>query len=208
MLTLLLLQVPLIGFCGAPWTLMAYMIEGGGSKTFARAKTWLYADPRSSHRLLSLIADVSAGYLVCQVKAGAQMLQLFESWAGELSPDLFNQFSLPYLRRIVRTVRLSLDDLGIPRVPVVVFAKGAHYAVEALGNAEDADERFDVVSLDATMDLEEARKSVHGRATIQGNLDPVALFAPKGTIEELVQKMLQKYAISLSLCVMMLTCVF
>ncbi len=93
-------RVPLIGFCGAPWTLMAYMVEGGGSKTFARAKGWLYRQPEASHRLLSLLTDVLVEFLIAQIDAGAQVVQVFDSWAGVLSPDLFRTFALPYLRRI------------------------------------------------------------------------------------------------------------
>jgi uroporphyrinogen decarboxylase len=102
---------------------MAYMIEGGGSKTLSKAKTWLYNHPKESHSLLQRITDVTIDYLVGQAKAGAQMLQVFDSWGGELAPDAFREFSLPYLNQIARRVKMGLAEIGIEGIPMVVFAK-------------------------------------------------------------------------------------
>uniref|UniRef100_A0A8C3PQM6 Uroporphyrinogen decarboxylase n=1 Tax=Calidris pygmaea TaxID=425635 RepID=A0A8C3PQM6_9CHAR len=112
-------RVPLIGFSGAPWTLMSYMIEGGGSTTMSKAKSWLYRHPEASHRLLRLLADVVIDYLVGQVAAGAQALQLFESHAGHLGPEQFQEFALPYIRDIARAVKSKLKEEALPLVPMV-----------------------------------------------------------------------------------------
>ena len=112
-------KVPLLGFTGAPWTLMSYMIEGGGSKTQSKAKKWLYTHPCASHKLLQMLTDVNIEYLVAQVKAGAQMLQVFESHAEYLGKDMFDEFALPYLRQIAQNVKVKLADQGLDIVPMV-----------------------------------------------------------------------------------------
>ena len=117
-------RVPVIGFCGAPWTLMAYMIEGGGSKTWEKAKRWLFDYPEESKHLLDRIANVCASFLVEQVLAGAQLLQVFDSWAGELTPYDFRTFSLPYLRNIAIEVKDKLDTLSVEPPPMILYAKG------------------------------------------------------------------------------------
>jgi uroporphyrinogen decarboxylase len=114
-------RVPLFGFAGAPWTLMAYMIEGGGSKTFSRAKKWLFKYPNAAHQLLQKITLVVIDFLVGQAKAGAQLLQVFESWAGELSHAEFDQFSLPYLKQIAHSCKARFAELGL-KIPMTVFA--------------------------------------------------------------------------------------
>jgi len=116
-------KVPLLGFTGAPWTLMSYMIEGGGSKTLSKSKKWLYVHPEASHQLLQLLTDVNIEYLVGQVKAGAQMLQVFESHAEYLDANLFNKFSLHYLTLICHGVKEKLKKEGLEPVPMTVFAK-------------------------------------------------------------------------------------
>ncbi|KAN0062330.1 Uroporphyrinogen decarboxylase in heme biosynthesis [Thecaphora frezii] len=199
-------EVPLIGFCGAPWTLMAYMVEGGGSKTFEKAKSWLFKYPEQSRELLQRIADVAVDFLVGQVKAGAQMLQVFDSWAGELSPADFRTFSLPFLRSIAAAVRdaLSLQSIACP--PLIVFAKGA------LGHSlpEISKAGYDVVALDYTVEPSVARKVVQlaspgktaygsasavneagHRLALQGNMDPAVLYAGKEAIERKVEEMLR-----------------
>ncbi|KAJ2413964.1 Uroporphyrinogen decarboxylase in heme biosynthesis [Coemansia sp. IMI 209128] len=180
-------QVPLLGFVGAPWTLMAYMIEGGGSKTLALAKTWLFAHRAAAHELLGRVAEVAAQFLVGQVRAGAQALQVFESWAGELSPQDFAEFSLPYLALIAERVKAVY-----PEVPMTVFAKGAHYALELLAT----ETLYDVVSLDWTVDPRIARARVDAAVAaarpgagprsvvLQGNLDPTILLGDEETIRE------------------------
>ena len=173
-------RVPLIGFSGAPWTLMAYMVEGGGSKSYRAARRWLYRHPDASKALLQRTTDVIVEYLIRQVDAGAQMLQVFDSWAGLHTPENFRTFCLPYLAEIATRVKAAHPD-----VPLVVFAKGAHYALDAL-----ADTDYDVISLDSTMDPDAARETVGDRAVLQGNLDPCALYAPPDVLRREVQHML------------------
>lgn len=181
-------QCPLIGFTGAPWTLMSYMIEGGGSTTMSNAKRWLYQYPEESCKLLQLITNVNVDYLVGQVEAGAQLLQVFESHAGILDSKLFTTFSLPYLRQISNLVKKRLKDADLPDVPMIVFAKGAHYALEDLAQIG-----YDVVGLDWTMTPRNCRARTGGDVTLQGNLDPCALYAPKEKLEKTVREMLKQF---------------
>eukprot|EP01104_Vermistella_antarctica_P010842 TRINITY_DN2934_c0_g1_i1.p1 TRINITY_DN2934_c0_g1~~TRINITY_DN2934_c0_g1_i1.p1 ORF type:complete len:403 (+),score=83.51 TRINITY_DN2934_c0_g1_i1:80-1288(+) len=196
-------KVPLIGFTGAPWTLMAYMIEGGGSKTFAKAKGWLYRYPEEAKDLLQRVTDVVVDYLVGQAHAGAQALQVFDSWAGELSPRHFEIFALPYLRQIATKVKAKLRSDGVDDPPpMIVFAKGAHYAVSTLS----ATTEYDVIALDWTMTPSEGRRLARRKAggdvdsdgdggegervTVQGNLDPCALYGTKEQVGEEVERMI------------------
>ncbi len=176
-------KVPLIGFCGAPWTLMAYMIEGGGSKSFAASKTWLFLYPEASHKLLQAITDVLIEYVIAQVDAGAQLIQVFDSWAGLLSPQTFNEFALPYLNQVADALQKAR-----PEVPKTVFAKGAYYALEDLANSA-----YDVVGLDWTMSPQEARRRVAGKVALQGNMDPCMLFASPESIREEVRRMINAF---------------
>lgn len=173
-------QVPLIGFSGAPWTLMAYMVEGGGSKSYRHARAWLYRHPEASKALLQHITDVVVEYLIHQVEAGAQMLQVFDSWAGLHGPETFRTFCLPYLEQIATKVKATHPD-----VPLVAFAKNVHYGLDALAETD-----YDVLSLDWTMDPKSAREIVGDRAVLQGNLDPCALYAPPEALRREVQHML------------------
>lgn len=176
-------RVPLLGFCGAPWTLMAYMIEGGGSKTFARSKGWLYRHPEASHALLGRLTDTLAAFLVAQVDAGAQALQVFDTWAGLLAPDVFDAFARPYLEALARRVKAER-----PGVPLVGFARGAPFALPALAAAG-----YDVVGLDWTMDPRQARRVVGEHRALQGNLDPVVLYAGPDVIRREVRRMLEAF---------------
>ena len=180
--------VPLIGFTGGPWTLMAYMIEGGGSRTLYKAKTFIYTYPEESKRLLTAITNLSIDYMVKQVQAGAQMLQVFESWAGELDPEYFHEFSGPYLKEMAKQTKLKLKALGLEPVPMTIFAKGANHALEELSRSD-----FDVISIDWTIDPTEAKLRVGGRVTLQGNLDPGAMYAPPKVLEAKVHRMLRKF---------------
>uniref|UniRef100_A0A8C8LWM0 Uroporphyrinogen decarboxylase n=1 Tax=Oncorhynchus tshawytscha TaxID=74940 RepID=A0A8C8LWM0_ONCTS len=180
-------KVPLIGFTGAPWTLMAYMIEGGGSTTHSKAKRWLYRHPEASHKLLKMLTDVIVEYLLGQVAAGAQALQVFESHAGCLGPVEFQEFSLPYLRDIARKVKDQLKESG-QDVPMIVFAKDGHYGLEDLSQSH-----YEVVGLDWTIDPRSARERTGGKVSLQGNMDPCALYAPKERISEIVKKMLEGF---------------
>ncbi len=176
-------RCPLIGFSGAPWTLMAYSIEGGGSKNFSASKCWLYRYSEASHDLLQRITETVIDYLDHQIQAGAQYVQVFDSWAGLLPQPLFETFALPYLAEIAEALAERHPD-----VPRVVFAKGAHYALDAL-----ADTAYSVISLDWTMDPAEVRATVGSRAALQGNLDPSALYAEPEDIRAQVRRMLEAF---------------
>ncbi|KAH0565764.1 hypothetical protein GP486_000834 [Trichoglossum hirsutum] len=181
-------RVPLIGFCGAPWTLLSYMVEGGGSKLFIAAKTWIYRYPEESKKLLQKIADLCVEFLAQQVAAGAQMIQVFDSWAGELSPASFKTFALPYLRHIASALPDRLAELNQARVPMTVFAKGAWYALDEL-----CESGFDVVSLDWLQDPAEAMRIARGRVTLQGNADPGILYGTKEAITATVEEMVMGF---------------
>ncbi|MEQ2213403.1 hypothetical protein XENOCAPTIV_014504 [Xenoophorus captivus] len=177
----------LLSIISPQWTLMSYMIEGGGSTTHSKAKRWLYRHPESSHMLLKMLTDVIVEYLLGQVAAGAQALQVFESHAGILGPVEFKEFSLPYLRDIARRVKDRLKEKG-QDVPMIVFAKDAHYALEELSASH-----YEVVGLDWTIDPRSARERTGGKVSLQGNMDPCALYAPKELISDIVKKMLEGF---------------
>lgn len=183
-------RVPLLGFCGAPWTLLVYMTEGQGSKMFRFAKEWIYGRLEEAHRLLLAITDICVEFLAQQVVAGAQMLQVFESWAGELGPDEFEEFSLPYLRQISQKLRKRLEELNIKEyIPLTVFAKGAWYAFDELCCSG-----YDVVSLDWLFRPVEAVRIVNGRRiTLQGNLDPGIMYGTDEVITEKVERMIEGF---------------
>lgn len=172
-------RVPLIGFAGAPWTLFSYMVEGGGSKTFSKARKMLYSEPELSHRLLEMITESTIAYLKGQVEAGADMVQIFDSWAGILSPEHYQEFSLAYIEKIASS---------ITAVPVTVFAKGAFFALPHLEAVSCR-----TVGLDWNMDAAEARKLLPNK-TLQGNLDPCALYGTFDQIRAETRKMLRKFA--------------
>ena len=171
-------RVPLIGFAGAPWTILAYMVEGSGSKTFSKARKFLYLQPADAHRLLDKITQSTINYLRSQVAAGADMLQIFDSWAGVLPLDHYLEFSLAYIKKIVE---------AIPEVPVTVFAKGAY---SALGAMKDIPCR--TIGLDWNMNVEKARKHFPDK-TLQGNLDPCALYDTPDQITIHAKTMLEKF---------------
>jgi len=181
-------KVPLIGFSGAPWTLMSYMIEGGGSKTFAKSKKWFYQNPKESHTLLDMLSKVIVEYLSLQIQAGAQAVQLFDSWAGELSVDVWAEFGAPYIQRIGKELR-SLH----PDTPLIVFAKGANHAVAGLSNMD-----YNVIGLDWTADVEAARKLTREKnICLQGNLDPAILYADPPVIRSQVKRLLEQFGLGL-----------
>ncbi|KAH9943027.1 uroporphyrinogen decarboxylase [Epithele typhae] len=182
-------EVPLIGFCGAPWTLFSYMIEGGGSKTFQKCKSWLFKHPIESKALLNRIADICIDFLVGQIKAGAQLVQVFDSWAGELTPHHFAEFSLPSLQRIATGVRSKLAAQGIPAVPMTLFAKGANTSLAAIARTAG----YDVVGIDWCVDPADARAAVGDKVALQGNLDPNVLYGGREAIEREVKRMCEKF---------------
>lgn len=182
-------RVPLIGFCGAPWTLLCYMVEGGGSKLFIETKTWIFRYPQESKNLLQKIAEVCVEYLALQVKAGAQLVQVFDSWAAELSPASFKQFSQPYLAYISANLPKRLAQLDLAPVPMIVFAKGAWYALDSLCNLG-----YNVVGLDWLQDPEEALKIRGDRPIVfQGNADPGILYGTRPAITEAVEAMVKGF---------------
>lgn len=171
-------RVPLIGFAGAPWTIFSYMIEGGGSKTFSKARGMLYTDPRMAEQLLDMITETTIGYLKEQIKAGADMIQLFDSWAGVLPPEHYSQFSLKYISKICD---------AITEVPVTVFAKGAWWALPEIANLNCR-----TVGLDWNMNAEDVRKILPNK-TLQGNLDPCALYGSNEEIKKATERMLSQF---------------
>ncbi|MBC7541615.1 MAG: uroporphyrinogen decarboxylase [Candidatus Sericytochromatia bacterium] len=174
-------SVPLIGFCGAPWTLAAYMIEGSGSRDFGHAKTMLYTQPDLLHHLLDQVTESLTLYLNAQVAAGAQALQIFDTWGGLLSTPAFRAFSLPYLRRLIGS--LNKGD-----VPVILFVKGGGQWLEEL-----ADTGAGVLGLDWTIPIGAARARVGDRVALQGNMDPGVLLSNPATIQREVQDILLSY---------------
>lgn len=171
-------RVPLIGFAGAPWTIFSYMVEGGGSKTFSKAKKMLYTDPVMSHRLLDMITQSTIAYLKGQIAAGADIVQVFDSWAGILGPDQYSEFSLQYISRICD---------AITEVPAIVFAKGAFFAREAMNRLS-----CNVVGLDWNMGIEESRMMIPDKV-LQGNLDPCALYGSLKDVERETKTMLNQF---------------
>jgi uroporphyrinogen decarboxylase len=171
-------RVPLIGFSGAPFTILCYMVEGHGSKTFSKAKKMLYKEPQLAHKLLQKITDVTITYLKAQIKHGADLVQVFDSWAGILSPLQYSQFATPYISQICS---------AIPEVPVTVFAKGAYFAREEIGKLE-----CEVIGLDWNMDIVATRELIPNK-TLQGNLDPCVLYGSFSEIEKTTKEMLSQF---------------
>ncbi|AFL82897.1 uroporphyrinogen decarboxylase [Belliella baltica DSM 15883] len=172
-------RVPLIGFAGAPWTIFAYMIEGSGSKTFSKARAMLYKEPVLSHQLLQMITDSTINYLKAQIAAGVNLVQLFDSWAGILPPNHYEEFSLKYISQICDAVT---------EVPKTVFAKGAFFAREQMGKLN-----CETIGLDWNMGISESRKMIGANKTLQGNLDPAALYGTDKEVEAATIMMLDQF---------------
>ena len=179
-------RVPLIGFAGAPWTIFAYMIEGSGSKTFSKAKQFLYTQPEAAHALLEKITQSTIAYLQAQVEAGADLVQLFDSWAGVLSEKMYYEFALRYISRIC--------DALSPLVPVTVFAKDAHYALNEISKTSCSS-----IGLDWTMNPALSR-TASGSKTLQGNADPCLLYADDKIIIQETEKMLKAFGKDRYIC--------
>lgn len=176
-------DTPLIGFAGSPWTVATYMIEGRGSKDFARAKQMLLAEPEAADRLMNHLADTTADYLAAQVEAGANALMIFDSWGGVLSPRLHDRFSLASQQRIVSRLKQSCPD-----VPVILFGKGCGQHLEKLADTDCAG-----LGVDWTLDLGEARVRVGDRVALQGNLDPAVLLTNPGVIATEARRVLDSF---------------
>jgi uroporphyrinogen decarboxylase len=173
-------RVPLIGFSGAPWTLATYMVEGKGSKSFDQIKSLIYTDPAAAHELLQLLADSVVDYLNAKMRAGCDAVQIFDTWAGVLSPWDLEEFSLQYIRYICE----RLEPNGSP---VIVFAKG----VNDLSKLVDL--KCDVIGLDWTFDIGAAKAEIGESKALQGNLDPCVLFAPKQKIRFETERILERF---------------
>ncbi|MBX6366083.1 MAG: uroporphyrinogen decarboxylase, partial [Gemmatimonadetes bacterium] len=171
-------QVPLIGFAGAPFTLASYLIQGGSAREAAEAKKLMYAEPATWHALMNRLATVVADYLVAQIEAGAQAVQLFDSWVGALAPDDYREYVLPYSRRILRAAEAT-------GVPVIHFGTGTATLLPAMKEAGGT-----VLGIDWRTPLRLGREVVRGAMAIQGNLDPVALFAPPAELERRIRRVL------------------
>jgi uroporphyrinogen decarboxylase len=178
-------RVPLIGFSGSPWTLATYMIEGQSSRDFARAKTMLYTQPELMHQLLDKLALSVIDYLNAQIVAGAQAVQIFDTWGGALSHAAYQEFSLAYMQKIVSGLIKQADGRD---VPVILFTKGGGLWLEAM-----ADTGCHGLGLDWTMDIGAAKARVGDRVALQGNMDPAVLRADPATIEREVQRILASF---------------
>lgn len=175
-------RVPLIGFAGAPWTIFCYMIEGQGSKTFSKARKMLYTEPLLADQLLQLITDSTIDYLKAQIKAGADIVQVFDSWAGILSPEHYQKYSMKYITQICDAIN---------EVPVTVFAKGAFFARQEMRHLN-----CQTIGLDWNMDIQESRRLIGEEKTLQGNLDPCALYGSTVEIEKATRNMLDSFGTS------------
>jgi uroporphyrinogen decarboxylase len=177
--------VPLIGFSGSPWTLATYMVEGGSSKDFAHIKTMAYDKPELMHQLLSLLADAVADYLIAQVEAGAQALQIFDTWGGSLSAAGYREFSLNYMQRVIERLPREADGR---QVPVIVFTKGGGQWLDTIAQCG-----AQAVGIDWTTDIRVARELIGDRVAVQGNMDPSMLFASPARIRREVEAILAAY---------------
>ena len=179
-------RVPLIGFSGSPFTLACYMIEGGGSREFRLIKSMLYSRPDLLHRVLEINAQAVTAYLNQQIAAGANAVQIFDTWGGVLSDKAFGEFSLQYITKIINGLTKTDAD-GNP-IPVIVFVKGGGLWLEQMANCG-----ADALGLDWTVDIAAARRLVGDRVALQGNFDPMALFGTKQAVEAEVARILAGY---------------
>lgn len=174
-------RVPLIGFSGAPWTLLTYMVEGKGSKNFSEVKKLIYNNPKLAHKLLDQIADVVTDYLNAKIEAGCNAVQIFDTWGGILSQTEFFEFSHEYITKIISGLKRK-DE------PVIVFAKGVYYKLKRQIRCG-----CDVLGLDWTMDIGRVRTRLGDRVALQGNLDPSILYAKKDVIAEKAMGVLESF---------------
>ncbi|WP_120995102.1 uroporphyrinogen decarboxylase [Stutzerimonas urumqiensis] len=178
-------RVPLIGFSGSPWTLATYMVEGGSSKDFRLSKAMLYDDPAAMHALLDKLAQAVTAYLNGQIRAGAQAVQIFDTWGGNLSAAAYQEFSLAYMQRIVSGLIREQDGR---RIPVILFTKNGGLWLERMAEAG-----ADALGLDWTCDIGEARRRVGNKVALQGNMDPSVLYAKPAAIRAEVARILEAY---------------
>lgn len=173
-------RVPLIGFAGAPWTLFCYMVQGEGSKNFAKAKAFLFQHPDAARHVMKELTKATIDYLKAQIAAGAQVVQVFDSWSGLLGPEEFNEWAMPALMEITE----AIDD-----VPVILFAKGSWYALERLSFKSGAT----ALGLDWTITPEYAREATRNDIVLQGNFDPTKLFLPIDELKRQTRRMIDRF---------------
>ena len=178
-------SVPLIGFSGSPFTLACYMVEGGGSDDFRTVKTMLYSRPDLLHRILEVNATAVTSYLNAQIESGAQAVQIFDTWGGALSHAAYQEFSLAYMQRVIAGLKKTHDG---ERVPCIVFTKGGGQWLEAI-----AASGCDAVGLDWTTDIGAARRRVGDQVALQGNFDPMALFASPEAVAKEATRILDSF---------------
>ncbi len=174
-------RVPLIGFCGSPWTLLTYMVEGKSSKNFSIVKQLIFNNPSLAHKLLDKLALACADYLSAKISAGADAVQIFDTWGGVLSQDHYKEFSLNYIEKIIANL-VKKDQ------PIIVFSKGVHHSLQNLASCG-----ADVIGLDWTMDLNSVRNLTGSKVALQGNLDPTVLYANREFIKKEAQKILRSF---------------
>jgi len=173
-------EIPLIGFAGSPWTILCYVVQGQGSKTFDKAKEFCFTQPVAAHILLQKITDTTIAYLKAKVKAGVDVVQIFDSWGGMLSPVDYHEFSWKYIDQIIEALK---DD-----APVISFAKGCWYALEEMSNSNAS-----ALGIDWTVTPQMARKLTNNRITLQGNFDPSRLLSPPSEIKKMVRQMIKDF---------------
>jgi len=178
-------SVPLIGFSGSPWTLATYMVEGGSSKSFQKVKGLMYEQPKLMHVMLDKLAQSVAAYLNAQIEAGAQAVMLFDTWGGMLTSEDYAEFSLYYAKQVRSLLKTNINQ---QRIPTILFTKGGGLWLEAMAEAG-----YDALGLDWQTDIQQARARVGDRVALQGNMDPVSLYASSDIITEKVKAVLQKY---------------
>ena len=174
-------EVPLLGFAGAPWTIFCYIVEGQGSKTFAKAKAFCFEEPEAAHHLLNVITEATIAYLLAKVEAGVDAVQLFDSWGGLLSPADYDEFSFPYLARIIAALQ--------GKTPVIAYPKGCWYNMDKFQQAG-----VSAIGVDWLTSAKFARSQAPG-VTIQGNLDPIRLLSPIADIKKMTRKMIDEFGV-------------
>ncbi|MBM4166188.1 MAG: uroporphyrinogen decarboxylase [Ignavibacteria bacterium] len=177
-------RVPLIGFSGSPWTLFAYMVEGNGTKDFVKAKTMLFNEPKLSHKLLEKISSAVSQYLIAKINAGADAIQIFDTWGGMLGYEELREFSLRYVQKIIFDVKEKFGNT----IPIIFFSKGSGMWLDDLVKTN-----CDVVGVDWTMDISVAKYIVGGRTALQGNFDPIMLLSKSEKIISATKTILEKF---------------
>lgn len=173
-------EVPLIGFAGSPWTVFCYCVQGQGSKNFDKAKAFCFSNPMAAHLLLQKITETTIAYLKAKVKAGVDVLQIFDSWGGMLSPNDYQEFSWKYINQIIEALK---ND-----APVISFGKGCWFALHEMGKSNAA-----AIGVDWTCSARNARYLTGGNKTLQGNFDPSRLLSPPDEIKKMVHEMINSF---------------